>query len=117
MTIKDYLENSLQTNGPEPPRPRKGKKSKYYGPPRNARRAFREMNHRINEGTYGNRANVPNICLLLVNEKKTSRFLKRCGIDRFCDHIIVFSGEDEVDLATIRKKICPEAEIIRGSNL
>ena len=127
MTIKDYLENSLQTNGPEPLPPkrpkRRGRFFKFFGPPRprrqrkNARRAFEEIDNRINEETYGNRANVSNVCLLLVNEKKTSRYLERSGINKFCDHTIVISGDDEINLATIRKKICPEADIVRGSNL
>ena len=126
-TIKDYLANSLQTNGPEPLPPkrpkRRGRFFKFFGPPRprrqrkNARLAFEEIDNRINEETYGNRPNISNVCLLLVNEKQTSRYLGKSGINKFCDHVIVFSGEDEINLATIRKKICPEAEIIKGSNL
>ena len=72
------------------------------------------MYQRLKEESFGNRPNISNICLLLVNDKKTSRYLKKSEINKFCDHTIVISGEDEVDLATIRKKICPEAQIVRG---
>ena len=107
--IKDYLASKLEANGPEP---RRGKFFKRRE--RNARRAFREMYQRLKERSFGNRPDIPNICLLLVNEKKTSRYLKNSGIEKFCGHTVVISGEDEIDLATIRKKICPAAQIIRG---
>ena len=107
--IKAYLANNLPANGPEPQLP-KGKKRKR----KNAKLAFDEINTRINEQTYGNRPNVSNICLVLVNEKKIIKDLAKSGIKKFCDHIIVVSGENEIDLAAIRKKICPEAELVRG---
>ena len=84
---------------------------------RHARRAFKQMNALLRNGVYGDRPNVPNVCFLLINEKRTSRYLKGSGIEKFCDHTIVISGHDNINLATIRKKICPEAEIIRGSNI
>ena len=107
--IKNYLASNLEASGPEP---RRGKFFRRRG--RNARRAFREIYQRLKEGGFGNRPNIPNICLLLVNEKRTSRYLKNSGIEKFCGHTVVISGEEEIDLATIRKKICPEAQIIRG---
>ena len=116
--IKNYLTTDLESAGPEPPR--KGLRGSFFrGFPklakrRNARRAFREIYQRLKEESFGNRPNISNICLLLVNEKRTSRYLKNSEINRFCDHTLVFSGEDEIDLAAIRKKICPEAQIIRG---
>ena len=72
------------------------------------------MNTRLNEQIYGNRANVSNVCLLLVNEKKTSKYLEKVGLNKFCKHTIVVSADDTIDLAAIRKKICPEAELVRG---
>ena len=110
MTIKDYLTTDLEANGPE--QPRRGRFFKR--PRRNARRAFQEINTRIRENSFGNRPDISNICFLLVNEEKTSRYLKKSGINKFCDHTLVFSGKDELDLATIQKKICPEAQIVRG---
>ena len=115
MTIKNYLATDLEANGPE--QPRRGRFFKR--PRRNARRAFQEINTRIRENSFGNRPNVPNICFLLINDEKNSKYLKKSGLkksglDKVCDHTIVFSGEDEISLATIRKKICPEAQTIRG---
>ena len=107
-SIKKYLETKLPSAGPEP------RRGKFPKPKRNARLAFREMYQRLKEESFGNRPNISNICLLLVNEKRTSRYLKNSGINKFCDHTLVFSGKDEIDFATIRKKICPEAQIIRG---
>ena len=114
--IKNYLMTELEGIGPESPQPLgRGRGKPLFKPRRNsARRAFREMYLRLKEASFGNRPNIPNICLLLVNKKKTSKYLKKSEINKFCDHTIVVSGEDEVDLATIRKKICPEAQIVRG---
>ena len=111
----------LEGIGPESQRQRRGRRNRFFGPffrpkPRSnsARRAFREMYQRVKEESFGNRPNVSNICLLFINDKKTGKYLKNSEINKFCDHTIVFSGEDEVDVATIRKKICPEAQIVRG---
>ena len=118
VAIKNYLTTDLEAAGPEPPRKRR-RRYFFRGLPklatrRNAGRAFREIYQRLMEDSFGNRPNVSNICLLLVNEKRTSRYLKNSGINKFCDHTLVFSGEDEINMAAIRKKICPEAQIIRG---
>ena len=111
--IKNYLATSLEANGPEPTLT--GRKGLFFKRPRkNARRAFEQMNSLLREETFGDRPNIPNVCFLLVNEKITSRFLKKSGINTFCDHTLVFSGKDEFDVATIQKKICPEAQIVRG---
>ena len=118
VAIKNYLTTDLEAAGPEPPRKRR-RRYFFRGLPklatrRNAGRAFREIYQRLKEESFGDRPNVSNICLLLVNEKRTSRYLKNSGINKFCDHTLVFSGEDEINMAAIRKKICPEAQIIRG---
>ena len=102
--IKNYLATDLIGSGPEYSRRHR----------RHARRAFKQMNALLRNGLYGDRPNIPNVCFLLVNEKITSRFLKKSGISTFCDHTLVFSGKDEFDVATIRKKICPEAQVVRG---
>ena len=115
MAIKDYLTNDLGANGPEPTG--KGRRRSFFKRPgKNARRAFKQMNTLLREEVFGDRPNITNVCFLLVNEKKTSRYLKRSGINTFCDHILVLSGEDEFDLETVRKKICPEAQIVRGTD-
>ena len=112
-SIKNYLATNLPSTGIDPPR--RGKFfRKFAKTSRNARRAFREIYLRLKEETFGNRPNVSNVCLLLVNEKKTSRYLKNSRINTFCDHTLVFSGKDEFDVATIQKKICPEAQVVRG---
>ena len=113
-TIKAYLTTDLEGKGPESTR--KGKRRPILKRPK---RAFGEINTRIREKSFGDRPSIPNICLLLVNDEKNSKYLKKSGLkksglDTFCDHTLVFSGEDEVDLETIRKKICPESQIIRG---
>ena len=118
--IKNYLLTELEGIGPEPHvhrPPHRGRKYSFFRPKpkrHSARRAFHEMYLRMKEEKFGNRPNISNICLLLVNDKRTSRHLKHSEINKFCDHTIVFSGEDEVDVAAIRKKICPEAQIVRG---
>ena len=106
--IEDYLTNNLAPNGPEPAR-RGG-----YFKRRHARRAFKKMNALLREEIFGDRPNITNLCFLLVNEKRISRHLRRSGINTFCDHCFVFSAEDVIDFATIPKKICPEAQIVRG---
>ena len=113
VAIKDYLTNDLEANGPEPPP--KGRRRPFLKRPRkNARRAFEEINTRVRENTFGNRPNISNICFLLVNEEKISKYLKKSGLNTFCDHTLVFSGKDAFNVATIRKKICPEAQVVRG---
>ena len=85
------------------------------------RRAFENIYKQLKEASYGDRPSNPNFCFLLVNKKKTNRYLRRTnrhlkksGIDKYCHHTFVFNGEDKIDLAEIRKEICPEAELIRG---
>ena len=105
--IKNYLATDLIGSGPEYSRRHR----------RHARRAFKQMNALLRNGLYGDRPNIPNVCFLLINEKKTSRYLRylrRSGINMFCHHMFVFSGDDWIDLTTIRKEICPEAQIVRG---
>ena len=107
--IKTYLTTNLEANGPEHKRWRGP-----GGPRKNAKHAFEEINRIIRKNAFGNRPNIPNICFLLVNEEKTSRHLKQSGLNKLCDHTFVFSGKDEFQLATIQKKICPEAQAVRG---
>ena len=106
--IKSYLATDLQQT-------QKGRYFiKFAKLKRKARRAFREIYQRLKEASFGNRPGIPNVCFLLVNEKRTSRHLMNSGINTLCDHTFVFSGEDKIDFLKIQKKVCPEAQIIRG---
>ena len=118
VAIKNYLRRDSEANGPETLG--RGRRGNFFRRPQkpaqrqDVRPAFKEMYLRLKEDSYGDRPDIPNVCLLLVNEERTSRYLEKSGVNRFCDHTFVFSGEEKIDLAAIRKKICPEAQFIRG---